>query len=102
MKADKLLEELTNLAKAMGYTVRRESGTFRGGACIVRDQRLIIINKSMPLEAAAVILARGLCRLDATDDQFVKPAVREILQRERSYVDNHPDVRIDIVGEQPE
>ncbi len=91
MKADKLLEELMNLAKSLDYTVRRETGTFRGGACVVHDQRIIMINRSMPLEAAAVILARALCRL-VPEDTFLKPAVRDIIERERAYVESHPDV----------
>ncbi|MBN9398790.1 MAG: hypothetical protein J0I17_01310 ['Candidatus Kapabacteria' thiocyanatum] len=91
MKAEKILEELTELARSMGYTVRRETGTFKGGACVVREQQLIIVNRTMPPEAASVILARALCKLDA-DDQFVKPAVREILQRERAWIADHPDV----------
>lgn len=48
MKAEKLLEELMALAKSLDYNVRRESGTFRGGACVVHEQRLIILNRSMP------------------------------------------------------
>lgn len=91
MKADKLLEELMTLAKGLDYTVRRESGTFRGGACVVHEQRSIILNRSMPLEAAAVILARALCRI-TPDDQFLKPAVREIIERERAWASAHPDV----------
>ncbi|MCX6141181.1 MAG: hypothetical protein NTX15_10210 [Candidatus Kapabacteria bacterium] len=91
MKAEKLLEELMELAKTLDYNVRRESGTFRGGACVVHEQRLIILNRSMPLEAAAVILARALSRL-IPDDQFMKPAVREIIERERAYTAAHPDV----------
>ncbi len=91
MKADKLLDELMTLAKTLDYTVRRESGTFRGGACVVHDQRLIILNRNMPLEAAAVILARALCRV-VPEDLFLKPAVREIVDRERAYLAAHPDV----------
>jgi len=91
MKADKLLDELMALAKALDYNVRRESGTFRGGACVVHEQRLIILNRSMPLEAAAVILARALCRV-TPDDQFMKPAIREIIERERAWASAHPDV----------
>jgi hypothetical protein len=94
MKADKLLDELIALAKSLGYTVRRETGTFRGGGCVVHDQRLIVVNRSMPIEAACVIVARALCQLTGTDDTFMKPAVRDILQRERDYVAAHPDVEI--------
>jgi hypothetical protein len=91
MKTEKLLEELYALAKQLGYSVRREPGSFRGGACIVRDQRHIIINRSMPLEAACVILARALCQLDV-QDTFLKPAVRDIIEREKLWAEKHPDV----------
>jgi hypothetical protein len=45
----------------------------------------------MPIEAAAVILARALCRF-VPDDQFMKPAIREIIERERAWIAAHPDV----------
>jgi|694.fasta_scaffold105892_3 hypothetical protein len=96
MKADKLLEELTSLAKSLGYSVRRESGSFRGGGCVVHDQHLIIVNRSMPVEAACVIVARALCRLVGTEDTFMKPAVREILQRELAHAEAHPDVEFNL------
>ncbi len=91
MKADKLFDELLGLATTLGYTVRRESGTFRGGACVVHEQRVILINRSMPVEAAAVILARALARV-VPEDQFLKPAVRDIIDREQAYLAAHPDV----------
>jgi hypothetical protein len=92
MKADKILDELINLAKSMDYDVRRESGTFKGGACVVHDRRLILINRSMPLEAASVILARALAKIGVTDDSFLKPAVRDLLDREQAWVHTHPEV----------
>ena len=92
MKADKILEALIELARSMDYQVRRESGTFKGGACVVHDQRLILINRSMPHEAGAVILARALVKIGVDDDLFLKPAVREIIDREGVWVDQHPDV----------
>jgi hypothetical protein len=92
MKADKILESLMDVAKAADYTVRRETGTFRGGACVIRDQRLILINRSMPAEAAAVILARALANIGIEDDSFLKPAVRDLLDRERAWVASHPEV----------
>ncbi|MBM4178159.1 MAG: hypothetical protein FJ211_02345 [Ignavibacteria bacterium] len=91
MKADKLLEELTTLAKSLDYNVRREQGAFRGGACLMKEQRLIIINRSMPIEAACVILARAMCQL-VPEDVFLKPAVREIIDRERAWAAAHPEV----------
>jgi hypothetical protein len=91
MKADKILEELTALAATMNYVVRRETGAFRGGACVVENKRLILLNKSMPLEAASVVLARALSKLDV-DSSYVKPAVRELLGREKLWLSQHPEV----------
>lgn len=91
MKADKLFEELQTLATALQFSVRRESGTFKGGACVVHEQSVIILNRSMPPEAAAVILARALCRY-VPDEQPMKPAVRDIVDRERAWMDAHPEV----------
>ncbi|MEY3386260.1 MAG: hypothetical protein RIR53_1071 [Bacteroidota bacterium] len=91
MKAEKLLEELTALANSLDYTVRREQGAFRGGACVVRERRLVLLNRSMPFEAAAVILARALCTI-VPEDAFMKPAVRDIIERERNWVASHPGV----------
>lgn len=59
---------------------------------MLHDQRIILINKSMPHEAAVVILARAMSRMDLGDDAFLKPALREILDRERIWTDAHPEV----------
>ncbi len=91
MKADKILDDLIQLATSMEYRVRRESGTFRGGACVMKEDRLILINKSMPAEASCVVLARALARLGA-EDTYLKPAVRDLLERERLWVEQHPEV----------
>ncbi len=91
MKADKLLDELIQLAATMGYTVRRETGAFKGGACVIHESRMILINRSMPAEASCVVLARALARMGASD-MYVKPAVRDILERERIWVEQHPEV----------
>jgi len=92
MKAEKILDELTELSKNLGYAVRRETGTFRGGGCVLHEQRIILINKTMPPEAAIVILARAMSRIDLGDESFLKPAIREILDRERIWTDAHPEV----------
>lgn len=99
MKADKLLEELTNVATSLEYSVRREQGSFRGGACVVRERRLILLNRSMPYEAAAVILARALCTL-VPEDTFLKPAVRDIIERERGWVAAHPGVTFELSSQE--
>lgn len=91
MKADRLLDELVALARDRDYEVKRESGSFRGGACVVHERHLILVNKTMPLEATCVVLARALVKI-GVDDTFLKPAVRDIIDRERLWMDQHPEI----------
>lgn len=97
MKADKILEELTSVARSLGFSVRREAGSFRGGYCLLNDKKLIIINRSMPLEGAGVVLARALSSFDV-DSTYLKPAVRDLLDRERSVVRAEQTVEFDIAS----
>jgi hypothetical protein len=60
----------------------------------VKETRLILVNRSMPPEASCVVLARALARLGA-ENVYAKPAVRDILERERIWVEQHPEVTFD-------
>jgi len=52
MKPTKQLKtKLTDLYETLGYAVRFEKGQFQGGACLLEDQRVVVINKFHPLEA---------------------------------------------------
>ena len=44
-------EKIQDLLKVQGYIIRYERGNFKGGYCIVRAQKTIIINKFHPLES---------------------------------------------------
>lgn len=79
MKADKLLLEFESLCEQAGYTVRKERGTFKGDHCIFEGDKLIMVNKSRPVEIQAAVLANVLKKLN-TDDMFIKPAVRKQLE----------------------
>lgn len=82
MKASVLLNELTALANAAGYRIIRDKGIFRGGSCVIRQEKVIVLNKRLPLESIIAVLARALA--DVSDGLSVKPAVRDILERERT------------------
>lgn len=44
-------EKLQDLLKSQEFVVRYERGNFRGGHCIVMEEKMIIINKFYPLES---------------------------------------------------
>lgn len=81
MKHEDLIQELQSAAAQIGVTVRYERGDFEGGYCILRDQKMLLINKRlMPVRKAAV-LAAALYGL-GLDNVYLKPAVREFVEDE--------------------
>jgi len=79
MKIETLLLELEPLCEKLGYTIRKERGSFRGDQCVIEGEMLIVINKNKPPQSQAAILARVL-RGDRADEVFIKPAVRKELE----------------------
>ncbi len=49
MKHEEIVQELQDVARQMGITVRFERGDFEGGYCILKAQKLLLINR-LPLE----------------------------------------------------
>ncbi|MBK7258837.1 MAG: hypothetical protein IPI01_13775 [Ignavibacteriae bacterium] len=81
MKHEDLIQELQTAAAQIGITVRWERGDFEGGYCILRDQKILLINKRlMPVRKAAV-LATALHGI-GLDNVYLKPAVREFVEDE--------------------
>lgn len=79
MKTEKLLLELESLCEKLGYTIRKERGSFRGDQCIIEGEMLVVINKNKPPQSRAAILAKVL-RGDRAEEVFIKPAVRKELE----------------------
>jgi hypothetical protein len=52
----KLAERVELLLQQLGYKIRYEKGNFRGGVCVLEDQKLIVINKFYPFESRVTTL----------------------------------------------
>ncbi len=48
MKAERIRDEFEHLAEKLGYTIRYEKGDFKGDACRINSEQVIIINKLIP------------------------------------------------------
>ncbi len=79
MKPEKFFLELEEITEQLGYKVRKERGSFRGGFCVVSGTRLVMINKNHPPDVQAGFLARFL-KDQQLDDIFMKPATRRELE----------------------
>ena len=85
MTHEQLLKELELLASNSGITVRYEKGEFEGGFCVLRSERMILVNKKLNIPRKASILAQGLAEIGIAEI-YLKPAVREFIEDELARV----------------
>jgi hypothetical protein len=76
-----MLAELEEVAERLGFKVRYEKGNFAGGYCILKESKLLVINSRNEIERRIIILSKSLKEI-GIDEIFVKPNVREIIDKE--------------------
>jgi len=81
MTPEQMTRELESLAANSGISIRYEKGDFEGGYCILKAERLIVVNKKLAPPRKASILAQGLAEI-GIDEVYLKPAVREFIEDE--------------------
>lgn len=75
---ENILEDLKSLAAQLGAKVRFEKGDFKGGYCILNDNKVIVINKMTNLQKKVMILSAALLEL-GVDKIYLTPRMREII-----------------------
>jgi hypothetical protein len=85
MTHEQILSELEQLASNCGISIRYEKGNFDGGYCVLKAERLIVINKRLALARRTSVLAQGLAEV-GIDEMYLKPAVREYIEDELARV----------------
>ena len=75
---EEIIQELKSLAAQLGAEVRFEKGDFKGGYCILKENKVIVINKLANLQRKVVILSMALKEL-GIDQLYLTPKVREII-----------------------
>jgi hypothetical protein len=81
MKHEELIIELELLAVQLSVVVRYEKGDFEGGYCILKTDRILLINKRLMPNKKASVFALALHEM-GLDNVFIKPAVREFIEDE--------------------
>ena len=74
-----ILQDLKSLALQMGAKVRFERGDFKGGYCIVKEDKVIVINRLSSLQKKVIILAAALKEL-GIEDVYLPPKLREVIE----------------------
>ncbi|MBI5808507.1 MAG: hypothetical protein HZA74_08890 [Ignavibacteriales bacterium] len=74
-----ILQDLKQIAQELGAKVRFERGDFKGGYCIVKEDKTIVINKLSTLQKKVIILTSALKDL-GVDEKYLPPRIREIIE----------------------
>jgi hypothetical protein len=75
---EEFIQELKALSVQLGAEVRFEKGDFKGGYCILKESKVIVINKMANLQRKAMILSMALKEL-GVDQIYITPRVRELI-----------------------
>lgn len=94
MKTEKLLLELEQLVEQLGYTIRKEKGTFRGDSCVMEGEKLVVLNKKKPDQQQVGLLARVL-KDKELQDIYLKPVIRKELEKLWDRFDKFKDSEIE-------
>jgi hypothetical protein len=81
MKHEEVIEELHHIADQLGVTIRYERGDFEGGYCILREQKLLLVNRRLIPLRKANVLATALHDI-GLENLYVKPSVRGFIEDE--------------------
>ncbi|MGD1007280.1 MAG: hypothetical protein ABR980_08645 [Ignavibacteriaceae bacterium] len=73
-----IIQDLKLLASQLGAEVRFEKGDFKGGYCLLKENKVIVINKMANLQRRIMILSMALKEL-GIDKLYLTPKVREII-----------------------
>lgn len=66
------LNRIEAILEEAGYLVRYERGTFQSGYCILRQKRVVVLNKFLTLEGRINTLADLMPQLDISFDALTR------------------------------
>lgn len=78
-KKEELIKDLIEVFNKMNYKVRIEKGLFKGGFCLLKEQRLFLLNKNIEQDKKINFLVQNLSLL-GTEGIFLKPNIRELIE----------------------
>lgn len=73
-----ILEDLKSLAEEVGIKVRFERGNFKGGYCLLKESKVVVINKLSNMQRKVIVLSSALKEL-GVEDIYMPPKIREII-----------------------
>jgi hypothetical protein len=81
MTAEEIVSELENVAREMGVQIRYEKGDFDGGYCLLRDERIIVVNKKLNPNRKGSVISQAFGEL-GIENVYLRPAIRFFIEDE--------------------
>ena len=81
MTEEELLLEIEQAAQEMGVRIRYEKGNFDGGYCILREEKIIVVNKKLSEIKRCSVIAQALGEY-GIENVYMKPIVRTYVEDE--------------------
>ena len=78
MKPNQLMDHFETLAEKLGLRIIQGKGDFNGGGCIIRQDKVIVLNKMKPVEQRLRVLAHEFATMNL-EGIFVVPVLREYI-----------------------
>ncbi|HYQ87794.1 MAG TPA: hypothetical protein VES59_11180 [Bacteroidota bacterium] len=82
-----IMRELEEVARQLGIELRYEKGDFDGGYCVLKNQKVLVVNKRLSDARKASCLAQALAEY-GIETTFVKPTLREYIEDEVAKASN--------------
>ncbi len=76
---EEIIQDLRSVASQLGASIRFEKGDFKGGYCLLKESKVIVINKNANLQRKAMILSVALKEL-GVDEIYLNPKLRELIE----------------------
>lgn len=73
------LDKLENLFAASEFILRYEKGSFKSGYCVLKENKIVIVNKYFPLEGKITALIDILNELNFNPQDFSEKSNQDFL-----------------------
>lgn len=80
-KPEAILEELERFVREIGLKLRYERGDFEGGYCVLKDQKMIVINKLANTQKRISLLAQSIVEI-GVDENLMTDEIKSVIEDE--------------------
>ncbi len=80
-KKELLIQDLVGVFNKLGYSVRIEKGTFKGNFCLLREQKIFLLNRNLEQDKKIRSLVKNIANI-GVEGIYLKPNIRELVDKE--------------------